>query len=56
MYAEKSDTIVTAMPELFLTKQELRVIYNLIKAQYISYDNPDALALIKKIRLILFQD
>lgn len=39
--------------ETYLTLLELKVLYDLLKSQYISYENVPAITLIKKIRHIL---
>jgi len=39
----------------YLTKEELKTLYNLLKYQYISYENIAAIQLVRKIRDILCQ-
>lgn len=37
----------------YLSKQELKIIYKLLEHQYISYENHEAIRLVKKIHKIL---
>jgi hypothetical protein len=42
--------------KLFLTMEEVILIYDLLKNQYINYENEKALELIKKLRQIVMDD
>jgi hypothetical protein len=40
----------------YLTLEELKTLYDLLKSQYINYENEKALELIKKLRQIVRDD